>query len=137
MLRRSILIFACGLVSTTAFSNSASTATAQAAAEQWLALVDASDYEKSWQQAGTAFKSAITAQRWAQVCAAARTPLGTVRSRSSQGIEPSATLPGMPDGQYATLKFAATFEHKASAIETVTLILEPDSQWRIVGYFIQ
>ena len=137
MLRRSVLVFACGLFSTAAFcSTTSTTASVQIASKQWLTLMDAGDYATSWQQAGIAFRSSVTVQHWTQVSGAVRTPLGAVRQRSSQDVVSTTTLPGMPDGQYATIKFETSFTHKASATETVTMACEPDGQWRVIGCFI-
>jgi hypothetical protein len=35
------------------------------------------------------------------------------------------------------LQFDASFEHKASGVETVTPTKDVDGQWRVSGYFIK
>jgi hypothetical protein len=46
-------------------------------------------------------------------------------------------LPGAPDGQYVIIQFETSFENKQNAVETVTPMLDTDSQWRISGYYIK
>jgi hypothetical protein len=35
------------------------------------------------------------------------------------------------------LQFASAFEHKATAVETVTMAHDSDQSWRAVGYFVR
>jgi hypothetical protein len=35
------------------------------------------------------------------------------------------------------IQYESSFEHKASAIETVTPMLGDDGQWRVSGYYIR
>jgi hypothetical protein len=45
-------------------------------------------------------------------------------------------LPGVPDGQYAIIHFKTTFEKKADATESVTMMMDGGS-WKGAGYFIR
>jgi hypothetical protein len=47
------------------------------------------------------------------------------------------TMPGAPDGEYVVIQYQTTFEHKNSAVETVTPMLDNDGQWRVSGYYIR
>jgi hypothetical protein len=49
----------------------------------------------------------------------------------------SEKLPGAPDGKYVIILWETVFERKASAVETVTPMLDPDGVWRVSGYFIR
>jgi hypothetical protein len=42
----------------------------------------------------------------------------------------TASLPGVPDGQYAVLQFNFKFAHKANAVETVTMMRQ-DGMWKV------
>lgn len=106
-------------------------------AQTWLEGIDRGDYEGSWQVAGQVFKRAITAPRWADALRAVRAPLGSLQFRESQGSTASPSLPGLPDGEYITLRFRTDFFAKAGATETLTLQKEADGQWRVIGYFIR
>jgi hypothetical protein len=117
------------------------TATAEAAAESaaltWLGLVDAGNYAKSWSSASTMFRQKVSQSQWQSAAASARAPFGALRSRTLQSATAKSALPGAPDGQYMVLQFASSFEHKASAIETVTPMMDTDGQWHVSGYYIK
>ena len=113
------------------------TAAAEAAARAWLGLVDAGKYPESWSDAAAMFRQKITAAPWEAAVSGARAPLGALKSRTLQSATPSSTLPGAPDGAYVVLQFASSFEHKASALETVTPMQDADGKWRVSGYFIK
>jgi hypothetical protein len=118
-------------------SAQASNLAAQAAAESWLGLVDGQRYAESWQAAATFFKNAITQQRWQAAVQTVRSPFGSLTSRAVTSTASARTLPGAPDGEYVVLQFDTTFERKAMALETVSLVLEADGHWRVVGYFVK
>ena len=106
-------------------------------ATDWLSLVDAGTYEESWRQSGALFRQAITKEQWSQALGAARTSLGELRTRRLESRTEATALPGVPDGRYVVMQFAAPFASRAPALETVTTALEADGHWRVVGYFIK
>ena len=110
---------------------------AQAAAESWLKLVDAGDYAASWEQAAKVFKGAVKQGDWAQAAGGVRTPLGKLVSRKLKSREYAEKMPGAPDGRYVVVQYDTVFENKASAVETVTPMADPDGVWRVAGYFIR
>ena len=110
---------------------------ARTAAEAWLKLIDAGDAGASWDQAAKLFKGAVTKEQWVQALAGVRPPLGKVISRKLASRQYSEKLPGAPDGKYVTIQYDTVFENKASAVETITPMLDPDGVWRVSGYFIR
>jgi hypothetical protein len=110
---------------------------AQSAAESWLKLTDAGDAGASWDQAAKLFKAAVTKEQWTQALAGVRPPLGKVISRKVLSRKYSEKVPGAPDGKYVTIQYETAFEKKASAVETITPMLDPDGIWRVSGYFIR
>jgi hypothetical protein len=106
------------------------------AAKQWLSLLDGGKYNESWNQAGSFFKARISAQIWHSKVMPVRRPLGAVKSRKAKTVTLSHSLPGVPDGQYAVVRFNSVFAHKTSAIETVTLD-KKNKNWAVIGYFIK
>ena len=110
---------------------------AQAAAESWLKLVDGANYLASWEQAARLFKGAVKQADWKQMAAGVRGPLGKVVSRKLKSRDYREKLPGAPDGRYVVIQYDTVFEHKASAVETVTPMADPDGAWRVSGYFIR
>lgn len=110
---------------------------AQAAAEAWLALVDAGNYAQSWTDASTLFRRAIDQAGWEKALTGVRTPLGSVVSRSLKSAKYATSLPGAPDGEYVVIQYDTSFTNKRNAVETVTPMKEPDGSWRVSGYFIR
>jgi hypothetical protein len=110
---------------------------AQVAAESWVALIDEGQYASSWQAAAASFRNAVPQQKWAEAVSAARGPFGGLKARSIKSSTATKTLPGAPDGEYVVLQFNTSFEKKAAALETITVLRDPDGQWRVVGYFVR
>ena len=138
MLRRNALVLVALAATNPSFATSTpSTEPAKVAAAAWLNLVDAADARSSWEQASVNFKSAVTSAQWSQALSAVRGPLGQLRQREQKTAQFTKQLPGAPDGQYFLLQYQSSFLNKASATETVTVVLDPDGTWRVVGYFIK
>ena len=110
---------------------------AQQSADAWLALVDLGKYAESWQEASQLFKAHVTKEQWQSALRASRDPLGKMLSRKLKSATYTKTLPGAPDGEYVVIQYDSSFEHKQSAVETITPMLDKDGQWRISGYFIK
>ena len=109
---------------------------AQAAAESWLKLNDAGDYAGSWDQAAKSLKGAVEQADWVQTSGRVRTPLGKLVSRKLKSREYREKMPGAPHGKYVVIQYDTVFEHKASAVETITPRADPDGAWRVWSYFI-
>ena len=125
------------LLSTIAASASASSEVppvAQKQVKQWLSLVDAQNYEASWERAGTFFKQQVTISQWQSAAQKVHKSFGAVQSRSVQSATATTDVPGAPDGSYVIFVFHTTFTHKQKAVETVTAIEEMGA-WHVVGYF--
>lgn len=105
-------------------------------AVNWLAVIDSGEYAKSWEQAAPFFQSQLSSQQWVQALDQVRTPLGKLRFREIEKAAAHHTLPGAPKGKYMMIKFTSQFEHKPSAIETLTM-QKVGQDWRAVGYFIK
>jgi len=103
----------------------------------WLSLTDTKQYAASWESAATLFQAAISRHDWVQSLSAVRSPIGAKRSREVASATFSTTLPGAPDGEYVVFQFKSSFVNKASALETVTAMKQPDGEWRVAGYFIK
>ena len=104
-------------------------------AKQWITLVDDQNYADAYQQMGAAGRGKAAADPWIQKTRDAQGPLFAFSSRSLKDVKMTKTLPGMRDGQYATVRYDSAFAHKAAGVETVTLVLE-NGAWSVVGYSI-
>lgn len=121
----------------TAQDGSEATGAAQSAALAWLGLVDQEKYPESWDAAATTFQHAVSRDNWGHAVAGVRGPLGQRLTRQLQSAELKTSLPGVPDGKYVVLEFSSSFEHQATATETVTPMQEADGSWKVAGYFIK
>ena len=110
---------------------------AQPAAESWLKLVDEGKHDESWDKAAKLFKGAVTKEQWAMALTGVRGPLGKLVSRKIKSREYMEKVPGGPDGKYVVIQYDTVFEKKASAVETVTPMVDPDGVWRVSGYYIR
>jgi Protein of unknown function (DUF4019) len=108
-----------------------------AAAEKWLVLVDGGHYGESWNGASSAFKRAVSKEQWEDLLKANRRPLGELKSRAQKSATYTTSLPGAPDGEYVVLVFDSSFANKKAAVETVTMSLDKNGEWRSAGYFIR
>lgn len=106
------------------------------AARKWVELLDAGQWDASWQAAAEVFKSSITSTKWEASSQSVREPLGRVSSRILQSAVQTKTLVGAPVGDYQVLQFQTRFAAKPDGVETVVLSLENGS-WRVSGYFIR
>lgn len=102
----------------------------------WLKLVDSGKYTDSWREASTYFRSRVPQKQWVTMVQSVRAPLGTLVSRNLAIATVSKTLPGAPDGNYTVIQFQTSFENKARATETVTVMADGE-KWRVAGYFIR
>lgn len=108
------------------------------AVESWLALVDRGDYAASWDGASGPFKTKVTQAQWAQAAEKAREPLGEFKKRvvASVLLQP-APASIASDAQMVLIQYHSEFDNLASAMETVSLLLEADGKWRAAGYFVR
>ena len=109
---------------------------AQAAAQKWLALVDAGNYGESWESAASMFKKALTKEQWVDAVGKARGPLGKLESRTLLGAKLMTELPNAPKGEYDVIQYEAKFP-SGTAVETITPMKDADGTWRVSGYYVR
>ncbi len=140
MIRKIVSLIVIVLILATVPAIAASPAKESAAlisADTWLRMVDSENYAESWKEAAELFRNAVTQDQWKQSMQAVRKPLGKLISRKITTKTYRTSLPGAPDGEYVVIQFKTTFEHKKSAIETVTPMIDKDGNWRVSGYYIK
>ena len=101
------------------------------AARSFLALVDADDWDASWNATGQSFKALNTPQVWAKVSASVRKTVGACQRRELVSTE---YVPAPPNG-YRVVKFRASYANQPIAIETLSLMWE-NNGWQVVGVTI-
>lgn len=110
--------------------------TAKQVAHQWLAFVDAFDYEGSWAQTATRFRQSITSADWASRLRLGRTALGPLTSRNLAVAQRVRDVPDAPPGEYIQLQYHSIYDQTKAMVETVALARE-DDQWRVTGHFVR
>ena len=106
-------------------------------ADSWLALIDNSSFEESWEKASTLFRRSLSKEAWVETIEKTLGMFGSVLSREERDRSYATELPGAPDGEYFTFVFASQMEKKKSATERVILMTDTDGTPRVSGYFIQ
>ena len=111
----------------------------QHSARAWLAQVDRLDAAASFAAAGEKFRAPITIEQWADALEKARAPLGAAVQRTI--VETAFDRAAAPDGgtevDIAVILFRTAFAQKTASTESVTLALDADGAWRVIGYFIR
>ena len=110
---------------------------AEAAAQEWLELIDRGDSSGSYERAASLFKAAVSTEQWQSSLAAAQAPLGKPLNRSLKSSTYAEELPGAPDGKYYVIEYETAFEKKKNGTETVVSMLDADGVWRVSGYFVR
>lgn len=109
----------------------ANDAAVEVAAREWLALVDAGDWQSSFAATGDGFRAVNTAEGWEAASRKARIPLGAPVTRTAIAFE---HLPVPPAGAQL-VRFRTDFAARAGAVETLSLQME-QGRLKVVGYFI-
>lgn len=110
---------------------------ASAAAEAWLAHVDAGDREAGWRATSSLFRRLVGLPQWEEAAGRVESVFGRPLSRWLTESRYTTTVPGAPDGHYVLMEYAAGFERKKEAVETVVAMLDEDGAWRVGGYFVR
>lgn len=131
-----IILWVC-LSATPVFAGEAVDGFNPATAQSWLAQIDSGNYARSWKESSAYFRGAMTEKGWVDALNGARKPLGKLISRKLAKRQNARSLPGAPDGNYVVMQFAASFENKKDAVETVTFMREQDGNWKAAGYYIK
>jgi Protein of unknown function (DUF4019) len=106
---------------------------AWAAALHWLRLVDAGDYSQAHEEEPARLRTSTTEAQFIRSMEGRRAPFGRVLSRKLIGAAFTRKLTGSPDGQYESILFRTSFEHKKLTAERVILTYE-SHHWRVVDY---
>lgn len=111
---------------------------AKQAAQEWLTLLDADQFEATWKEAAASFRTEIaTPEQWASQVRSVHSSLDSLRDRSLAAARYTTSLPNpnVPEGEYVVTQYRAQYGATEYA-ETVILTREEDA-WRVIGYFIK
>jgi len=120
-----------------AAANDTAVASAEKASDVWLDQLDGAQYGPSWDNAGTAFKQAVTRDKWITTVQKVRGQVGPLGTRKLEHSEFSTSLPNMPAGAYVMLQYRTVSGVGGFVTETVVMERETSRGWRVVGYFVK
>lgn len=104
----------------------------EAAAREWLALVDAGRWHESFDATGDGFRAVNTVNGWEAASRKVRHPLGRPEKRTAIAFE---NVPVPPDGA-VLVRFRTDFTERDGAVETLTLRRE-EGRLKVVGYYVE
>ena len=137
-MRAASLLLIGGLAASGVHAQDPRATAANAAARDWLALVDRDDLAGSYKAAGAKFRKALSEKEWLAAMVKERKPRGAVSARALFQTALNAKVPETyGPGEYALLGFRTSFAQQLDARETVTLEREGDGVWRVIGYFVR
>jgi len=110
---------------------------AVSSAGAFLKLMDEAKYGDSWDDASKLAQIALTKVQWEKDASLARNMMGKNKSRKVTSSKYETSIPGAPDGEYVEIVYESSFEKKDKAVETVSMMKDPDGKWRWAGYFIK
>jgi hypothetical protein len=110
-------------------------AAAQAAAA-WLKLIDAGQYEKSWDESASIFRQKVPREQWVAGLPKNRAEYGKFNGRTFDAAQFRRSMPGAPDGEYVAVRFISDYEKNGAADEIVTMMLDGGA-WRPIGYMLR
>ena len=114
----------------------AETAAALQATTAWLEILDAGEYEETWNEAAAAFQEAVAVGTWIEAVVQARSDFEPFGERTEVGSRYMTDLPNAPPGEYVVFQFRTAVDGDRTVIETVTPMKE-EGAWKVSGYFVR
>lgn len=111
------------------------TAAATAAATEFLQLVDAGQSENSWLVTAAYLRKNVALPAWQDKLTKIRAATGPLIKRELTDASFTAPIKDLPDSQAIMLSYASEFQKESATGEVVTLLLDNENGWQVVGYF--
>lgn len=108
----------------------ASDAEKESAAREWLALVDAGDWEGAHAATSSNFQEVLNFATFRSASTSVRDPLGAVLEREAVSVD----LINQNGTDYSVVVFRTQFENGSTLTEQISLEAE-DGEMRVAGYF--
>ncbi|MGH7588520.1 MAG: DUF4019 domain-containing protein [Gemmatimonadota bacterium] len=107
------------------------------AGESWLVLLDAGDYDGTWQAAAPQFQERVPQASWSEQAAQARSPLEPFADRTLISVQFATLVPDVEPGRYVVFQYVTAVAGDRSAVETLSMARQDDGSWRVAGYFVR
>ena len=102
----------------------------ETAAEDWLALLDARDWQASYDATAKSFREANTQALWRETATGVQGRLGETVSRKLIGTD------DVPSPQEIVIvKYRTDYANRTGAIETMSMVQE-DGIWKVAGIYV-
>jgi hypothetical protein len=109
------------------------TAAATTAARQWIAEIDAGNYDRSYNDGSSALHEKVHPDTWVRILKTERPVLGKLVSREQTGVTYKPSGFEGADGEFMIVSYRSAFENKPHEIEYVVLRRE-GGRWLGTGY---
>ena len=103
------------------------------ATKKWLSLVDAGEYEKSWDAASKVLQLTVPRAQWKIILDQIRKPLKKAETRKMTDVRVSKDPHGLPPGDYMVFVYQTKFAEKENGYEILTLVFDED-KWQVMTY---
>lgn len=106
---------------------------ARAAAESWLARIDADEFGASWEAASTLLRQRIERAEWVQNAEQLRDTVKTVSDRTLTATRYRESLRRAPnEGPFVLLAYRSSYE--AGPLDELLVTVREDTTWKVAGY---
>jgi hypothetical protein len=105
----------------------------EATTKSWLSLIDAAQYDKSWDAASKVLQLTVPRAQWTKIMDQIRKPLGKPVSRKVTDVRTSKDPHGLPPGDYMVYVYQTKFPGKDDSYEMLTLVYD-ESKWQVMTY---
>lgn len=123
------------LMSVPAFAGPSTEEQAVASANDFVKLVDASQFDKAYDAFSSFGQKAVSKEQFVAMMKGVQDKIGTQTSRKLKSKQFSHQLPGAPKGDYWVIDYETNFSKKGPSVERVTSMLEGKT-WKVGGYVL-
>lgn len=109
-------------------------AAARASAVAWLARMDKSLDGEAWATASPQFRSRVASVDFEKMAATIRASKGRVTERTPLSALARTWVKGYPDGSYVAFDYVSRFSSAGQVVERISMVLDKDGAWRVIGY---
>ncbi len=109
---------------------------ADAAARQWLALLDTHHYEETWSKGSEWLRLSVSKEGWARALGEVHAQSGDLKHRELYALRGTRLIKNLLEpGEFAIVQYSSEYE-KLPGVETLVLRHEGDT-WRVTGYRVE
>ena len=109
---------------------------AQTAADSWLQLIDAKQYDQSWTASSQGLKNMFNQFAWGIRTQALKAPYGNLETRTLVNTESKSSIENLPAANYIVLTYNSKYSLEEVTEEVILKEAAPD-QWNVLLYNIK